>query len=613
MELENQKPKELYCYMNISMHLCRKNLGFIKFDLPILLLLFIFIQFSANAYAEEDHKNSSSQFTNVSFSHETFEEKNASVQFQGSSVLDETVYEELDEDSIHILLEKGVKKMQSQEYSLAFKYLQKTMLRAEELDSVRFYILASNNLGNLFYYLNNNDSALYYYYIALERAEENQDLLLQNTLNNNIGIIYSSTGQNVEAKEYFEKALSVSILAKDSLKIAINLSNLGHVKMVLNDLPGAESMLNQSKAYFTQLRDTSGLMSAYTFLGNLFIEYNKLDSALKYFEYAIKLARTGVHQIQMPNFYLNLGITYLSLNLPDTAIAYLDTAYQISMQWQNYSLATNSLHWLIKAYKMLGNFDKALNKAELSNSLKDSLINKETKDALEQSKIRYDFKVKEREYELLRKDSDTRKFFWRLLVAALVIIFALFFIIFRMKLKAAILKREQLAFENKLTKKKLGLEQSKNKDLEVKIETINYELLSKSLLLDNKNQVLESIGNLIEQADTIENAGDVSHLKQLKQHLYRDNIMDRNLEDFRNYFERVHSDFFKNLHRNHKNLSSNDLRFAALIILQFNSKEIAEMLNISPDSVRKRKQRIREKLNLDLGSDLLSYLYSFAK
>ena len=67
-------------------------------------------------------------------------------------------------------------------------------------------------------------------------------------------------------------------------------------------------------------------------------------------------------------------------------------------------------------------------------------------------------------------------------------------------------------------------------------------------MIENKNQVIDTISNVIEEADTTEDSMN-AHVKELKMHLLRDNIMDKNLEDFRLYFERVHADFFKNLHQ----------------------------------------------------------------
>jgi DNA-binding NarL/FixJ family response regulator len=45
-------------------------------------------------------------------------------------------------------------------------------------------------------------------------------------------------------------------------------------------------------------------------------------------------------------------------------------------------------------------------------------------------------------------------------------------------------------------------------------------------------------------------------------------------------------------------------------LIGLHSKEIASVSNISPESVRKRKQRLREKLGLDSSIEIEEYLKS---
>ena len=106
------------------------------------------------------------------------------------------------------------------------------------------------------------------------------------------------------------------------------------------------------------------------------------------------------------------------------------------------------------------------------------------------------------------------------------------------------------------------------------------------------------------------------HIKpEIKKRLEKvvDKPNQKNWEDFKLYFERVHTDFFQEIHHSFPNLTTGDLRLAAFVLLQFNAKEISQILNISPDSVRKRKQRLREKIGLKKGDDLLNFLYSFTR
>ena len=91
--------------------------------------------------------------------------------------------------------------------------------------------------------------------------------------------------------------------------------------------------------------------------------------------------------------------------------------------------------------------------------------------------------------------------------------------------------------------------------------------------------------------------------------LLRDNTNQDNIwSDFKIHFEEVHQDFFNKLKDKHPNLSENDTRLCAYLKIGMQNQEIANIAFISPESVRKRKQRLREKLNLESGNELISYI-----
>jgi DNA-binding CsgD family transcriptional regulator len=84
--------------------------------------------------------------------------------------------------------------------------------------------------------------------------------------------------------------------------------------------------------------------------------------------------------------------------------------------------------------------------------------------------------------------------------------------------------------------------------------------------------------------------------------LYRKN------ELFQKYFEEVDHGFFENIVKLQPRLSNNDIRLCALIKLKLSNKEIATMMNITPQSVKVAKNRLRKKLNIQQGGDICSLL-----
>lgn len=65
----------------------------------------------------------------------------------------------------------------------------------------------------------------------------------------------------------------------------------------------------------------------------------------------------------------------------------------------------------------------------------------------------------------------------------------------------------------------------------------------------------------------------------------------------RNGLKMFMKDFFTNLKEQFPELSTGDMRLAAIMKLRLSQSEIAAMMGISEDSVKKAKQRLKGKLS----------------
>ena len=62
--------------------------------------------------------------------------------------------------------------------------------------------------------------------------------------------------------------------------------------------------------------------------------------------------------------------------------------------------------------------------------------------------------------------------------------------------------------------------------------------------------------------------------------------------------------FYKRLKEKHPDISQTEARFCTLLYLNLDTKEMARILSISLDGVRKSRHRLRKKLNLDSSINL---------
>ena len=110
----------------------------------------------------------------------------------------------------------------------------------------------------------------------------------------------------------------------------------------------------------------------------------------------------------------------------------------------------------------------------------------------------------------------------------------------------------------------------------------------KNILIENFKQEIEKLS--IQTA----NRSDAGHLEKLLQ----EHIMtDENWTEFKRLFSKVYPGFFVNLSKQNPTLSTTDIRIVALMKLGLNNAEMANMLGITVEGIKKAKQRLRKKMS----------------
>lgn len=73
-------------------------------------------------------------------------------------------------------------------------------------------------------------------------------------------------------------------------------------------------------------------------------------------------------------------------------------------------------------------------------------------------------------------------------------------------------------------------------------------------------------------------------------------------------FESINKNFYAKIKAAFPEVSANDLKICALIKLNLSIKEMAGILNISPDSVKTARYRLRKKLQLVTEENLAEFI-----
>lgn len=128
-----------------------------------------------------------------------------------------------------------------------------------------------------------------------------------------------------------------------------------------------------------------------------------------------------------------------------------------------------------------------------------------------------------------------------------------------------------------------GIEITKNRDFIQKLY-LKLDEINKSEFKDSKN--LSAI------------------LKTIKSRL----LINKELNYFNGNIKKINHEFTVKLKKNYPSLTANEIQLASLLRLNLNTKEIATIKNIEPNSVKVLRHRMRKKMNLETSIKLSEFL-----
>jgi DNA-binding NarL/FixJ family response regulator len=128
-------------------------------------------------------------------------------------------------------------------------------------------------------------------------------------------------------------------------------------------------------------------------------------------------------------------------------------------------------------------------------------------------------------------------------------------------------------------------------------------------MMIQKNRMLNDILSSLKSIKHV--SDDSKHvLTKLNQQIKHSIQSGEDWEMFRHYFEEINPDFYPRLLKINSKITPAEQKLSALIKLNFNIKETASLLNISPDSVKTTRHILRKKLGLEKNENIHEFLNS---
>jgi DNA-binding CsgD family transcriptional regulator len=428
----------------------------------------------------------------------------------------------------------------------AFEYLIKAqnLFTEKGYNRYSFPRVYANGLAVSFYQLGEFREAIAFFKPATVMPAFWKSVVYTPNVLNTIGLCYQQLKLYDSAVLYFRQTHLEAARYKDSFNMGLANGNLGYTYFLQGNDSAALPLLQSDYAASLKAAEWGSAANAAMTLATLAIKKGQSAEAAGYLQFARKYVYEShnirVYRIWYDNLYRISRIKgdYRSMALyGDSLILYKDSVEQQQQQ-------------------------KVLHQAELKIETEQHLHKVNELENYRQKQV------------LLRN--------------LLLVILLLVGIIGSLWLNRQRLKR----------KKELELAALEQANARQQLAFAQQELLDYTNKLKEKNELLESFRaeiNRIQEQEQQQQSDKALHLSQL---LQASILTEDDWKTFRDLFEKVHTGFFARLRTELPDLTPGDTRLLALTKLNLSGKEIAGMLGISYEAVKKARQRLRKKIEM---------------
>jgi tetratricopeptide (TPR) repeat protein len=504
-----------------------------------------------------------------------------------------------------------------------------------DMDSAYYFAIRTHNiikqekseveLSNLYYELGNLYTQRSEYDIALEYLSKSralikttQDSSLLSTVLTGIGIIYHFQSDDSIAENYYLEALEIAQAIQDESGIASAYLNLGSIKMYEDPVP-ASRYFRKAIASYKTVNDKKSLSLCYNNLGNLYASYKSFEQAENNYKYSLELKKESgnLHgqAVTLNNLaYLNFekaeeeDVPLKRQNHLEKAIDYAKQSLDISKKTKSLYTQRNSYGTLTRSFYALERYKEAVEAQARFMEVKDEIFTIEKQSTIEAIEAQYRTEKYAIQIDAMEKEQQLSKSRNTLIIISIIAL-----LLFSVSVTMSLItkrKKDKLIYEKEkqIAKIKLEKKEEKERELNQELEFKSKQLSSHALNMIQKNEILNSVKSDIMQLKGKLPDSNQKNVNQILTKIKFSKTQEKDWELFRKYFEEVNAQFYVKLQAINPELSLNDKRICALIKLNMSSREISQVLNIAPNSLKSAKYRLKKRLNLDPEIDMDDFL-----
>jgi AraC-like DNA-binding protein len=303
----------------------------------------------------------------------------------------------------------------------------------------------------------------------------------------NIGNIYYQYNKYDITKQYYLKALNLPL---DTISIITLLSNLGAVELESENLDSAAYYLTKSLQISKKYNDFL-LPDILNNKASLFQKKGLYDSAYYYYHASLNVARKNEKYAREAQSLLDLGSLFIEINKLDSALIYIDLSNNVAKTYNFTRIIAENYLLLSNIEEAKGRKTAALDYYRKYAELKDSVFGVENFSGINQLQRSYEVSKTNAQIERLVVEKQYQKIIWFITSIILLIVSVALLLLFFQN------KRLNAAYKTLFDKniRIIELQKSSNPDTE------KYQ---KSALTDEmQNELLQKILTIMENTAAI--------------------------------------------------------------------------------------------------------------
>lgn len=425
-----------------------------------------------------------------------------------------------------------------------------------------------------------------------------------------LGVICYRT-RNFERSENFSKeSLSKATPKFEYYKSLINMYSAQ--VFIKEKSQKAQEALLKIIPELEKLNDLGLLSVVYLNAGATYYYGNQPEKAHEYFQKAFEINKIIDNKSFTVSLSVNSSAYFIDRKEFSVAQHYLKNAEAIALSSNNSEQLSMVYYALSELYDKQGNIANAHGYLKKYNAVKETILNSSKTIDSYQDYVSSYLKNAENELNATKQEAllEKRKYIITLIFAVFIILLtvSLLIILQQKKRQQALIKEaEKQSLEKQLLYEKTIQQIHEEKHKEV-LNAKAREVTSYSLMLSSKNYVLQEVLEHTKQLKKIVKPEDVNLYKNII-NVINDNL-NKDLESnkFMYHFNEVNPDFFNKLKSVCNDLTENNLRMCAYFKMGMTAKQVASILNISVETVKNARYRLKKKLSLNEQDNLDDFI-----